>query len=78
MHRGCGESAQFWELEEWPKAIADCEKVLRLNPYHFGAYSGMASAADYIAVIDFDDVIALQAYLRHPAHAKVVRSSFRP
>ncbi len=24
------------------KAIQDCEKVLRLNPYHFGAASGMA------------------------------------
>lgn len=24
------------------RSIADCEKVLRLNPYHFGAASGMA------------------------------------
>ena len=26
------------------KSILDCEKVLRLNPYHFGAASGMAQS----------------------------------
>lgn len=26
---------------DYTKAIADCEKALRLNPYHFGAASGM-------------------------------------
>ena len=26
-------------------------------------------AADYLAVIDFDDLAGLQTYLRHPAHA---------
>ncbi len=28
----------------YAKSIADCEKVLRLNPYHFGAASGMAQS----------------------------------
>lgn len=27
--------------------------------------------ADYVAVIDFDDLGGLQAYLRHPAHAEL-------
>ena len=27
--------------------------------------------ADYLAVIDFDDLAGLQAYLRHPAHAEL-------
>ena len=27
---------------DYARAIADCEKTLRLNPYHFGAASGMA------------------------------------
>jgi len=27
-----------------------------------------ADAADYLAVIDFDDLAGLKAYLRHPAH----------
>jgi len=28
-------------------------------------------AADFIAAIDFDDLAALQAYLRHPAHQEL-------
>ena len=30
-----------FQTEEWQKAIADCEKVLQLNPYHFAAAAGM-------------------------------------
>jgi tetratricopeptide (TPR) repeat protein len=33
---------------DYEKSIADCEKVLQLNPYHFGALSGMAQC--YIAL----------------------------
>ncbi len=29
---------------EYAKAVADCEKVLRLNPVHFGAASGMGQS----------------------------------
>ncbi|MFL5329854.1 MAG: tetratricopeptide repeat protein [Gemmataceae bacterium] len=32
----------FYRLGEYQKAIADCERVLRLNPHHFGAAAGMA------------------------------------
>ncbi len=32
----------FYRLGDMAKSIADCEKALRLNPYHFGAASGMA------------------------------------
>ena len=28
-------------------------------------------AADYLAIIDFDDVAGLEAYLRHPSHAEL-------
>ncbi|HLN28053.1 MAG TPA: tetratricopeptide repeat protein [Gemmataceae bacterium] len=31
-----------FQTEEWQKSIADCERVLKLNPYHFGAAAGMA------------------------------------
>jgi stress responsive alpha/beta barrel protein len=33
-----------------------------------GYEAAAADAADYLAVIDFADLAALQAYLRHPAH----------
>jgi len=33
-----------------------------------GAGYEQPDAADYLAVIDFDDLAGLQAYLRHPAH----------
>src|SRR5439155_17177756 len=33
------------------------------------AYEGrMPDAADYVGIIDFDDLEGLQTYLRHPAH----------
>jgi len=36
---------------------------------HGAGYEGSAGeAADYVAMIDFDDLAGLQAYLRHPAH----------
>jgi hypothetical protein len=36
---------------------------------HGAGYEQMApDAADYLAVIDFDNLADLQAYLRHPAH----------
>jgi tetratricopeptide (TPR) repeat protein len=32
----------FFQSGELHKSIADCERVLKLNPYHFGAQVGMA------------------------------------
>jgi len=32
----------YFRLGQWDKAIADCTHVLKLNPYHFGAASGLA------------------------------------
>jgi tetratricopeptide (TPR) repeat protein len=31
-----------FQAEEWQESIADCERVLKLNPYHFAAAAGMA------------------------------------
>jgi Stress responsive A/B Barrel Domain len=36
-----------------------------------GYEAGVPDAADYIAVIDFDDLEGLQTYLRHPAHEEL-------
>src|SRR5262245_32557568 len=32
----------YFRLEEFQQAAADCETVLKLNPYHFGAQAGLA------------------------------------
>jgi tetratricopeptide (TPR) repeat protein len=34
----------YFGAGQYERAIADCEAVLRLNPYHFGAAGGMAQA----------------------------------
>lgn len=36
-----------------------------------GYEHGTPDAADYIAVIEFDDVAGVQTYLRHPSHAEL-------
>jgi tetratricopeptide (TPR) repeat protein len=37
--------AIFWfRLGEFGKAVKDCERVLKLNPHHFGAIGGMAQS----------------------------------
>jgi len=30
-----------FQNDDWHKSIADCERTLKLNPYHFGAAAGM-------------------------------------
>jgi tetratricopeptide (TPR) repeat protein len=32
----------WFRIGEYARSIADCDRTLRLNPYHFGAASGMA------------------------------------
>jgi len=36
-----------------------------------GYETGVPDAADYLAIIDFDDLAGLQMYLRHPAHVEL-------
>jgi len=38
---------------------------------HGAGYEPSAPSAEYLAAIDFDDLAALQAYLRHPAHEEL-------
>jgi hypothetical protein len=43
-------------------------RVGRRVTHSAGYEQGMPDTADYLIVIDFDDLEGLQAYLRHPAH----------
>jgi tetratricopeptide (TPR) repeat protein len=56
----------YLEKRYW-QAIADCEKVLKLVPYHFGALHGMglchAGLGNYVAAIQaFRQALAVQPY----------------
>ena len=46
-------------------------RVGRRVTHGAGYEQGMPDAADYIAVIEFDDIAGVQTYLRHPAHAEL-------
>jgi len=50
----------YYLLQDYPKAIADCEKVIELNPVHFGALHGLGLC--YVALGNYR--IALQAFKR--------------
>jgi hypothetical protein len=58
------------------RAVREIESVrsVRLGRriVHGAAYESAApDAADYVAIIDFDDLAGLQTYLRHPAHVEL-------
>ncbi len=57
----------YYLQERYREAIADCEKVLTLVPYHFGALHGLglchAALGNYLAAIQaFRRALAVQPY----------------
>lgn len=46
-------------------------RVGRRVTYGAAYEAAMPDTADFLAVIDFDDVEGVQTYLRHPAHAEL-------
>ena len=59
-------------IDAFERAIRDIPtvKAVRVGRRvtHGAAYEQAAPDANYLAVIDFEDLSDLQAYLRHPAH----------
>ena len=60
-------------IDAFERAVRDIPTVRAVRVgrrvVHGAGYEQLVSdAADYLAVIDFDDLAGLQAYLRHPAH----------
>jgi hypothetical protein len=52
----------------------DAVRAVRIGKrvVHGAGYEAAApDAADYIAIVDFDDLAALKAYLDHPAHEEL-------
>ena len=59
-------------IDAFERAVRDIPavKAVRVGRRvtHGAGYEQAAPDADYLAVIDFEDLADLQAYLRHPAH----------
>jgi hypothetical protein len=60
-------------IDAFERAVRDIPTVRAVRVgrrvVHGAGYEPLSpDAADYLAVIDFDDLAGLQAYLRHPAH----------
>ena len=59
-------------FERARREIAEIRAVRVGRRVTFGAgYESAAPDMEYVAMIDFDDLAALQAYLRHPAHQEL-------
>jgi hypothetical protein len=60
-------------IDAFERAVRDIPtvKAVRVGRRvtHGAGYEQVAPDASYLAVIDFEDLADLQAYLRHPAHA---------
>jgi hypothetical protein len=60
-------------IDAFERAVRDIPTVRAVRVgrrvVHGAGYEHLApDAADYLAVIDFDDIAGLQVYLNHPAH----------
>ena len=65
-------------LAAFDRAIRDVPTVrgvrVGTRVRHGAGYEAVApDAADYLAIIEFDDVAGLQTYLRHPSHDELGR-----
>ena len=69
-------------IDERRALIAAFERAIREIPtvrdvrvgrriVHGAGYEASAPDADYLVVLDFDDLSGLQTYLRHPAHQEL-------
>jgi stress responsive alpha/beta barrel protein len=65
-----GDRAQFVDAFERAIGLIPSVRGVRIGRRlrHGAGYEAGAPVADFVAVIDFDDLAGLQAYLRHPAH----------
>jgi hypothetical protein len=63
-------------IAAFERAIREIESVRHVRVgrrvVHGAGYEASApDIAEYVAIIDFDDLAGLQAYLRHPAHGEL-------
>ena len=59
----------LWMVRRYRESIADCIKVVELNPYHFGAFSGMG--LNYLGLKDFEGALdAFKKTIRLLPHSR--------
>ncbi len=59
----------LWMVRRYRESIADCIRVVELNPYHFGAFSGMG--LNYLGPKDFEGALdAFKKTIRLLPHSK--------
>lgn len=54
-------------MEQWEEAVEDCQRVIALNPHHFGAFHGLGicymATEDYrLALTAFQQALAIQPF----------------
>ena len=66
----------FWQMGKYQESIADCQRVVALNPNHFGAWQGMG-----LCQLQLGDVDAacrsLRAALKISPHDRRLRETLR-
>ncbi len=66
----------YWQMGDYEKSIADCERTLRLNPNHYGAWQGTGicrlKLGDLAAACD-----CLRAALKIAPHDEATRDALR-
>jgi hypothetical protein len=62
-------------VEAFERAVRDIPTVRGVRVgrrvRHGASYEPAAPDADYVAIIDFNDLAGLETYLRHPAHVEL-------
>jgi len=66
----------FWEMGKYEQSLADCKKVVALNPNHFGAWQGMGLCQLQLGQIEAA-IRSLRAALKINPYARGLRETLR-
>ena len=61
-------------LEDWENSLKDCKHVIKLNPYHFGAFAGMGHVYLRLSKIDAAVDAYKQALIINPNLVSIAES----
>ncbi len=64
----------YFMLEDWENSLKDCKHVIKLNPYHFGAFAGMGHVYLRLGEIDAAVDAYKQALIINPNLVSIAES----